>query len=154
MSRILRVKFQAGLFDHPYVDVSQAGAAQLRPDAVALARKDAARSMVLLKNDNSTLPLDPAKKTAVIGPLGDDGHDMLGPWWGTGRDEDAVTLFNGIKAQSPGRRRSCRPAPCRTPSRRSTTPRMTARPARVRPGGRRGQRRPTRSCSRSARRGR
>ena len=102
MSRILRVKFEAGLFDHPYVDVSQAGAAQLRPDAVALARKDAARSMVLLKNDNTTLPLDPAKNTAVIGPLGDDGHDMLGPWWGTGQDKDAVTLFNGIKAQSSG----------------------------------------------------
>ncbi len=102
VSRILRVKFEAGLFDHPYVDVSQAGAAQLQPDAVALARKDAARSMVLLKNDNSTLPLDPTKNTAVIGPLGDDGHAMLGPWWGTGRDEDAVTLLNGIKAQSSG----------------------------------------------------
>jgi beta-glucosidase len=38
----------------------------------------------------------------VIGPLGDDGHAMLGPWWGTGRDEDAVTLLNGIKAQSSG----------------------------------------------------
>ncbi len=100
--RILRVKFQAGLFDHPYVDVSKAVPAQLRPDAVALARKDAARSMVLLKNDNSTLPLDPTKNTAVIGPLGNDGHDMLGPWWGTGRDQDAVTLFNGIKAQSSG----------------------------------------------------
>jgi len=100
--RILRVKFRAGLFKHPYVDVSQAGAAQLRPDAVALARKDAARSMVLLKNDNSLLPLDPRKNTAVIGPLGDDGHAMLGPWWGTGRDEDAVTLLNGIKAQSSG----------------------------------------------------
>ena len=102
MRRILRVKFRAGLFEHPYVDVSQAEPAQLRPDAVALARKDAARSMVLLKNDNTTLPLDPAKNTAVIGPLGDDGHDMLGPWWGTGRDQDAVTLFNGIKAQSTG----------------------------------------------------
>jgi beta-glucosidase len=100
--RILRVKFRAGLFEHPYVDVSQAASAQLRPDAVALARKDAARSMVLLKNDNSTLPLNPAKNTAVIGPLGDDGHAMLGPWWGTGRDEDAVTVLNGIKAQSTG----------------------------------------------------
>jgi beta-glucosidase len=102
VKRILRVKFEAGLFDHPYVDVSQAAGAQLRPDAVALARKDAARSMVLLKNDNSTLPLDPTKNTAVIGPLGDDGHDMLGPWWGTGKDTDAVTLLNGIKAQSTG----------------------------------------------------
>jgi beta-glucosidase len=100
--RILRVKFRAGLFEHPYVEVSKAGAAQLRPDAVAAARKDAARSMVLLKNDHSTLPLDPAKNTAVIGPLGDDGHAMLGPWWGTGRDQDAVTPLNGIKAQSSG----------------------------------------------------
>jgi beta-glucosidase len=101
VSRILTVKFEAGLFDHPYVDVSQADGAQLQPAAVALARKDAARSMVLLKNDNSTLPLDPNKSVAVIGPLGNDPHDMLGPWWGTGRDEDAVSLYTGIKAQDP-----------------------------------------------------
>jgi len=66
--RILRVKFRAGLFEHPYVDVSKAASAQLRPDAVAAARADAARAMVLLKNSNSVLPLDPARKTAVIGP--------------------------------------------------------------------------------------
>src|SRR3954466_2386549 len=100
--RILRVKFRAGLFEHPYVDVSLAESAQLRPDAVAAARADAARAMVLLKNDQSTLPLNPAKKTAVIGPLGNDKHDMLGPWWGQGQDADAVTLYDGIKAQSPG----------------------------------------------------
>ena len=40
--------------------------------------------MVLLKNDGPVLPLRPGKKTAVIGPLGDDQHDMLGPWWGRG----------------------------------------------------------------------
>jgi beta-glucosidase len=100
--RILRVKFRAGLFENPYVDVSKAASAQLLPDAVAAARKAAGRSMVLLKNDNSILPLDPTKNTAVIGPLGDDGHAMLGPWWGVGRDEDAVTVHNGIKAQSTG----------------------------------------------------
>jgi beta-glucosidase len=37
----------------------------------------------------------------VIGPLGDDQHDMLGPWWGQGRDEDAVSVYTGIKAQNP-----------------------------------------------------
>jgi beta-glucosidase len=100
--RILRVKFRAGLFEHPYVDVSKAEAAQLRPDAVAAARSAASRSMVLLKNDSSVLPLNPARKTAVIGPLAQDKHDMLGPWWGQGRDEDAVTVYDGIKAQSPG----------------------------------------------------
>jgi beta-glucosidase len=99
--RILRVKFRAGLFDHPYVDPSKAEAAQLLPDAVAAARTAAGRSMVLLKNDDSTLPLDPSKSTAVIGPLGDDKHDMLGPWGGQGRDQDAVSVYEGIKAQSP-----------------------------------------------------
>src|SRR3954471_19166311 len=99
--RILRVKFRAGLFAHPYVDVSKAASAQLLPDAVAAARADGARSLVLLKNANSVLPLDPTKKTAVIGPLARDQHDMLGPWWGQGRDADAVTLYDGIKAQNP-----------------------------------------------------
>src|SRR3954449_6480160 len=100
--RILRVKFRAGLFEHPYVDVSKAAEAQLQPDAVEAARRAAGRSMVLMKNDNGTLPFDPSKKTAVIGPLAKDGHDMLGPWWGRGRDEDAVTVFDGIDKQSPG----------------------------------------------------
>src|SRR3954452_2641990 len=99
--RILGVKFRAGLFDHPYVGPTKADAAQLRPDAVAAARRAASKSMVLLKNDNSALPLDRSKSVAVIGPLGDDQHDMLGPWWGTGRDEDAVSLYTGIKAQDP-----------------------------------------------------
>jgi beta-glucosidase len=99
--RILRVKFRAGLFDHPYVDPAKAESAQLLPDAVAAARKAAGRSMVLLKNDKDALPLDPSKSTAVIGPLGDDKHDMLGPWWGQGRDQDAVSVYEGIKAQNP-----------------------------------------------------
>jgi beta-glucosidase len=99
--RVLRVKFRAGLFDHPYVDWQQAESKQLLPDAVAAARKAATRSMVLLKNAAGTLPLDPSKSVAVIGPLGNDQHDMLGPWWGIGRDQDAVSLFDGIKAQDP-----------------------------------------------------
>jgi beta-glucosidase len=95
--RILRVKFRAGLFDNPYVDPAQAGAAQLKPENVATARKDAARAMVLLKNDGNELPLKKGQSVAVIGPLGDDKHDMLGPWWGQGRDADAVSLFKGIQ---------------------------------------------------------
>ncbi len=100
--RILRVKFRAGLFEHPYVDVATATdeASFLTPDDRQAARTAGARSMVLLKNDNATLPFDAAKKTAVIGPFGDDQHDMLGPWWGRGEDEDAVSVYTGIKAQS------------------------------------------------------
>jgi beta-glucosidase len=105
--RILRVKFRAGLFDHPYVDQTKATDPKSFVTAAdrAAARTAASRSMVLLKNDksgtNPTLPLDPKKKTAVIGPLGDDQHDMLGPWWGKGVDTDAVSVLTGIKKQSP-----------------------------------------------------
>jgi len=97
--RILRIKFRAGLFDHPYVDPSKANDVQLLPASRSTERTDAARSMVLLKNDDSTLPIDPTKSVAVIGPLGDDPHDMLGPWWGQGRDEDAISVFKGIHDQ-------------------------------------------------------
>jgi beta-glucosidase len=102
--RILRVKFRAGLFEHPYAPVApeRAEAEMLRPDAVAAARRAAGRSMVLLQNTGGVLPLDPARKTAVIGPLADDQHDMLGPWWGAGRDADAVSVLDGIRQQSPG----------------------------------------------------
>jgi len=101
--RILRVKFRAGLFEHPYVDVAEAQdeANFVTPADRAAARKAAGSSMVLLKNDGAALPLDPRKSTAVIGPLAKNQHDMLGPWWGRGRDEDAVTVYDGIKAQSP-----------------------------------------------------
>jgi beta-glucosidase len=58
--------------------------------------------MVLLKNDGGVLPLDPSRKTAVIGPLADNQHDMLGPWWGRGDDNDVVSVFDGINEQSPG----------------------------------------------------
>jgi beta-glucosidase len=103
--RILRVKFRAGLFEHPYVDQAQIPGKTMTPDDRAAAREAAGKSMVLLKNDksgdNPTLPFDTGKSTAVIGPLGDDQHDMLGPWWGQGQDADAVSLYTGIKAQDP-----------------------------------------------------
>jgi beta-glucosidase len=102
--RILRVKFRAGLFENPYAPVApdKAEGEMLKPDAVAAARKAASRSMVLLQNEGGILPLDPSKKTAVIGPLAKNQHDMLGPWWGAGRDSDAVTILDGINQQSPG----------------------------------------------------
>ena len=101
--RILRVKLRAGLFDHPYVDQAKAvnPASFVTAADRAAARAAAGKSMVLLKNDG-VLPLDPAKRTAVIGPLGDDQHDMLGPWWGKGVDADVVSVLTGIRAQSPG----------------------------------------------------
>jgi beta-glucosidase len=67
--RILTMKFQMGLFEHPYADARTAEAKTATPDAIALAREAAVRSMVLLKNRNDLLPLDPAKvgRMLVVG---------------------------------------------------------------------------------------
>ncbi len=67
--RILTMKFQMGLFEHPYADARTAEAKTATPDAIALAREAAVRSMVLLKNRNNLLPLDPAKvgRMLVVG---------------------------------------------------------------------------------------
>ena len=100
--RILRVKFRAGLFERPYVDQAKAvdEASFLTTADRKAARTAAGRSMVLLQNKGQTLPLNPAKKTAVIGPLGDDQHDMLGPWWGKGDPADVVSVLQGITSGS------------------------------------------------------
>ena len=102
--RILRVKFRAGLFEHPYapVDPAQAEAQMLQPDAVAAARSAASRSMVLLQNTGGILPLDPTRTTAVIGPLATERARHARPVVGRRPDEDAVTVFDGIAEQSPG----------------------------------------------------
>ncbi|MDJ0275947.1 glycoside hydrolase family 3 N-terminal domain-containing protein [Sphingomonas sp. 2R-10] len=67
--RILTMKFQMGLFENPYADARTAEAKTATPDAIALAREAAIRSMVLLKNRNNLLPLDPARvgRMLVVG---------------------------------------------------------------------------------------
>ncbi|HXF30132.1 MAG TPA: beta-glucosidase BglX [Solirubrobacterales bacterium] len=101
--RILTVKFKAGLFEHPYVDISQIPAKTMQPADIAAARSVASRSMVLLKNENGALPLSSGlKSVAVVGPLGNDKADPLGPWSGKGDPEDVVTLKEGIEAALPG----------------------------------------------------
>ena len=67
--RVLTLKFEAGLFENPYPDVSIADAKTATPDAVALAREAAEKAIVLLKNDHGLLPLNAAKikRVAVLG---------------------------------------------------------------------------------------
>src|SRR5437588_1554207 len=98
--RILRIKFRLGLFDHPYADEARERSVILSPQNLVAAREIAARSMVLLKNERETLPLNKdVKSIALIGPLADDQPDMLGSWNGDGNPADAVTLLAGIKAK-------------------------------------------------------
>ena len=100
--RVLRVKFAAGLFDHPSTDVQREQRDVLTPESVELARKVAQESMILLRNENGLLPLKKETKTiAVIGPLADSQADQLGSWASNGRAEDAVTPLAGIKRKLP-----------------------------------------------------
>jgi beta-glucosidase len=98
--RILRIKFRLGLFDRPYTDEAREPASLLRPESIRLAREIAGRSMVLLKNDRETLPLNKnLGSIAVIGPLADDRRAPLGWWAGDGKEENTVTPLAGIKAK-------------------------------------------------------
>jgi beta-glucosidase len=101
--RILRIKFRLGLFEQPYADEDLERRVIYNSAYIAAARELAARSMVLLKNDQQLLPLDKnVKSIALIGPLADSQKDMIGSWTGDGRAEDAVTLLQGIKTKLPG----------------------------------------------------
>ncbi|WP_252181292.1 glycoside hydrolase family 3 protein, partial [Azospirillum sp. B4] len=93
---ILDLKFQAGLFEHPYADADKADALTGDGEARALALKAAQKSVVLLKNDG-VLPLDTAKvKTlAVIGPNAAKAH--LGGY--SGEPKQTVSILDGIKAK-------------------------------------------------------
>jgi len=78
--RILTLKFELGLFDHPYVDPSAADAA-IKANR-ALARKAADESITLLRNEGTppTLPLSPSAKLVVTGPSANSVSNQLGGW--------------------------------------------------------------------------
>ena len=78
--RVLRLKFQLGLFEHPYVEAEAANAAFQTPEQRALARQAVAESTILLTNDG-VLPLAPTvKRVAVIGPGADDQRLLQGDY--------------------------------------------------------------------------
>jgi beta-glucosidase len=79
--RALGLKLALGLFEEPFVDVERAADAYDTPEAAALAREIARKSIVLLRNAGDLLPLDPAASPlAVIGPAADDGRLLLGDY--------------------------------------------------------------------------
>ncbi|MDY7094972.1 MAG: glycoside hydrolase family 3 N-terminal domain-containing protein, partial [Acidobacteriota bacterium] len=104
--RVLRMKQRLGLFDDPYRyhDPAREATVILSPEHRALAREAARKSVVLLKNDDGLLPLDPdLESLAVVGALADDGLSALGSWRAQGRAEDVVTLVAGLRAALPGK---------------------------------------------------
>lgn len=89
VARVLRLKFQLNLFAEPPARTEEG---LLTPESLALARKAAVQSSVLLKNENNTLPLSPdVKRVAVIGSIADSPKEQLGTWAVYSRQQDSVT---------------------------------------------------------------
>ncbi|WP_202950132.1 glycoside hydrolase family 3 N-terminal domain-containing protein [Sphingomonas sp. LH128] len=99
--RLLEAKYRLGLFDKPYVDPKAVPRTFDDPAHREVARIAAERSAVLLANAGGLLPLDRAKlkSVAVIGPLGDAGHDMLGPWVFSSNKPEGVSVLAGLRAK-------------------------------------------------------
>jgi beta-glucosidase len=96
--RVLRIKFRAGLFEHPYTDPAREKTDILTAENLETSRRMAQESAVLLKNQNDVLPLDKNIKTlAIIGPMADDKSTQLGSWAGQGQSKDAITPLEGIR---------------------------------------------------------
>ena len=95
--RVLRMKFEVGLFEHPYVDPKIAAKTVRRKEHIELARKIAQSSITLLKNENSILPLSKTiNKVAVIGPNADNRYNMLGDYTAPQEDSNVKTVLDGI----------------------------------------------------------
>ncbi len=114
VSRILRLKFEFGLFENPRLpDAERIETVIGRAEHVALNLETARRSLVLLQNDG-TLPLgadETPRRIAVVGPLADDAQTQLGDWAGSSGQVDwlpdgqprelITTVLDGLRAQAP-----------------------------------------------------
>ncbi len=100
VKRILRVKFELGLFDDPYKYCDSKREKELiyHPDHLAAALDIAKKSIVLLKNKQQLLPLQKTQKNiAVIGALANEKNSPLGSWRIGSDDNSAVSVIEGLK---------------------------------------------------------
>ncbi|GAA1162912.1 beta-glucosidase [Kitasatospora gansuensis] len=103
--RILRAKFELGLFEHPFTDRRYAGTIG-SPEHRAVAREAVAKSQVLLKNDHRALPLDRSQRIYVAGANADNPGNQAGGWtvsWqgASGDTIPATTVLEGIRQYAP-----------------------------------------------------
>jgi beta-glucosidase len=102
--RVLRAKFKLGLFQNPYRNCNTALEKEntLTKENIAAALDMAQKSIVLLKNENSILPIGPAiKKIAVLGPLAVSKQHPLGSWEEQGDSNNVVTVVEGLRNYLP-----------------------------------------------------
>ena len=100
--RILMLKLDLGLFDHPYLDENVTEGTVVSTEAIKLAELAVAECIVLLKNDRNILPLSKNFKTvALIGPMAEERKSLMGCWSFAGRAEETETLKEALKRNLP-----------------------------------------------------
>lgn len=104
VARILRLKFDLGLFDNPYTDPVAAARIVGSAEHRATAREVARQGIALLKNADGILPLDRSKlrRIAVIGPNADEQYNQLGDYTAPQPDDKITTILEGIRQAAPG----------------------------------------------------
>jgi len=102
VARILRIKFQLGLFEQTQTDPARRAAVLFQSDHRATALEIARRGIVLLKNDRALLPLDASRhpRLLVTGPLA-DSTALLGDWTAEQPAENVITPLEGLRAIAP-----------------------------------------------------
>lgn len=98
VSRVLRVKFDLGLFDNPYVDESAAGSIVRSAEHISIAKKTALQGATLLEN-NGVLPLRKNIRVAVVGPNADNMYNQLGDYTAPQAESSVKTMLEGIEAK-------------------------------------------------------
>jgi beta-glucosidase len=100
--RVLTLKERLGLFDDPYRRGKQRESAASSATRRQVAREIAAHAIVMLKNDNGSLPISTAaQRVAVVGPLANASAEMRGVWWGAAPPQGQVTVLEGLRAALP-----------------------------------------------------
>jgi len=97
--KILLAKFKLGLFDDPFRYSNEDRQKEIiyKTEFLEAARKSAAMSCVLLKNQDNTLPLNKTETIALIGPLVKDKENIIGNWAAAGdRKSTAISIYDGI----------------------------------------------------------
>ena len=97
--KILLAKFKLGLFDDPFMYSNEDRQKEIiyKTEFLEAARKSAAMSCVLLKNQDNTLPLNKTETIALIGPLVKDKENIIGNWAAAGdRKSTAISIYDGI----------------------------------------------------------
>ena len=99
-ARALELKFRLGLFDNPfaYFNTEREKQTLYSKESQEDAYQMACQSMVLLKNEDRTLPLSDSKRIALVGPFANTRYHLLGSWNMKGDSKEVITVEEGFKA--------------------------------------------------------